>query len=575
MEFWDTNSILNNIAMKKLLLSIITVFLIATGCQKLDLNPLSEGSSENWYSNENEIVLALNDLYRGALWHVEGTRLFNTDRWTDDWNQREYLYDWVAGSITGEWADTRNTWMNTYRGINRANTILNSLDKAVGNVSEERLNQLRGEASFFRACFYSYLIFLYGDVPLVTDYLTIEEAFATGRTDKAIILEQIYRDFDMAIEHLPDSDNERVSKGAAYAFKARIATWMLDYPTARDAAKSCMDMGVYSLDPEYGRLFLSTTNTSPEFIFIIPRSEQLTGENMGGGSFLPRYIGGTSTAQPSWELFCAYTCTDGLPVDESPLFDPQNPFKNRDPRLTELVPEFGTPFHGFVYDPGATHVLELETGRMVANPETQLASQFASYNGLTLKKGVDEAFANRRADPNIIIMRYADVLLMYAEAKIELNEIDESTLNAINQVRARAYKVSPVQTTRYPVVTELNQAALRTILRMERRTELPWENRRWFDLIRWKLAEIVMKRPVYALPIKAGLEANIASGDYFFPKGALPEIDENGLVDFSAMYQTGKIRAVVPRNFTDRQYLFPIPSREVIINENIEQNPGY
>src|SRR5690606_15676720 len=172
---------------------------------------------------------------------VEGTRLFNTDRWTDDWNQREYLYDWVAGSITGEWADTRNTWMNTYRGINRANTILNSLDKAVGNVSEERLNQLRGEASFFRACFYSYLIFLYGDVPLVTDYLTIEEAFATGRTDKTIILEQIYRDFDMAIEHLPDSDNERVSKGAAYAFKARIATWMLDYPTARDAAKSCMD----------------------------------------------------------------------------------------------------------------------------------------------------------------------------------------------------------------------------------------------------------------------------------------------------------------------------------------------
>src|SRR5690606_22287530 len=149
MEFWDTNSILNNIAMKKLLLSIITVFLIATGCQKLDLHRLSEGSSEYWYSNENEIALALNDLYRGALWHVEGTRLFNTDRWTDDWNQREYLYDWVAGSITGEWADTRNTWMNTYRGINRANTILNSLDKAVGNVSEERLNQLRGEASFF------------------------------------------------------------------------------------------------------------------------------------------------------------------------------------------------------------------------------------------------------------------------------------------------------------------------------------------------------------------------------------------------------------------------------------------
>src|SRR5690606_38738698 len=191
MEFWDTNSILNNIAMKKLLLSIITVFLIATGCQKLDLIPLSEGSSENWYSNENEIVLALNDLYRGALWHVESWRLFNTDRFSDDWNQREYLYDWVAGSVTGEWGGTKNTWENTYKGIARANTILRQLEKAEGVVSQERLNQFIGEASFFRAAFYSYLVFLYGDVPLITDYITIDEAFATGRTPKAEVLEQI------------------------------------------------------------------------------------------------------------------------------------------------------------------------------------------------------------------------------------------------------------------------------------------------------------------------------------------------------------------------------------------------
>lgn len=563
--------------MKKLLISIISVLFMAMGCQNLDLHPLSEGSSENWYKNDNEITLALNDLYRDAIWYVEGRRLYNTDRWTDDWNQREYLYDWVAGSITGEWPDTRNTWANTYKGITRANTILSSLDNAGGNLSEDRINQLRGEASFFRACFYSYLIFLYGDVPLITEYITIEQAFATGRTDKTIVLEQIYRDFDVAIEYLPinSTGDQRVTKGAAYAFKARTATWMLDYETAKEAAGKCIDLSVYSLDPEYGRLFHSTTNISPEFIFVIPRSEVLTGTNMAGSSFLPRFLGGTSTAQPSWELFCAYTCTDGLPIDESNLFDPQNPFKNRDPRLSELVPEFGTSFHGFIFDPGATHIMNLTTNTMIVNQETQLTSQFASYNGLILKKGVDEAFANKRADPNIIIMRYADVLLMYAEAKIELNEIDNSTLDAINQVRARAYKVMPSQTSRYPAVTETDQSKLRKILRMERRAELAWENRRWFDLIRWRIAEIAMKRPVYALPIKAGLEANIASGDYFFPQGALPEIDENGLVDFSVMYETGKIRRVVPRNFSNRQYLFPLPSREVMINDNIEQNPEY
>lgn len=563
--------------MKKLILSSISVLVLFVGCQRLDLDPLSEGSSENWYKNENEIVLALNELYRGALWHVEATRLYNTDRWTDDWNQREYLYDWVAGSITGEWADANSTWNNTYKGIARANTILNSIDNAEGNIPQERLDQLRGEASFFRAAFYSYLIFLYGDVPLVTNYISIDEAFATGRTDKNTVLEQVYQDFDVAIEFLPIdySVQQRVTKGAAYAFKARTAIWMLDYPTARDAAKACMDLGVYALDEDYARLFYSTTNESPEFVFQLPRSEELTGSNMGGGSFLPRFLAGTSTAQPSWELFCAYTCTDGLPIDESPLFDPQNPFKDRDPRLSELVPAFGSAFHGYIYNPGATHILEIATNRSIVNQESLLNSQFASYNGLILKKGVDEAYVAKRADPNVLIMRYADVLLMYAEAKIELGEIDASTWEAINLVRARAYKVPVSQISRYPAVSEADQAKLRTILRTERRAELAWENRRWFDLIRWRLAEVAITRPVYALPVKAGLEANIASGDYFFPNGALPQVDENGLVDFSDLHDTGKIRAVVPRTFNPRQYLFPIPAREVLINDNIDQNPDY
>src|SRR5690606_22997032 len=261
----------------------------------------------------------------GALWYVESTRLYNTDRWTDDWNQREYLYDWVAGSITGEWSDAKNTWTNTYKGIARANSLLSSLEHAVDNIPEKRLNQLRGEASFFRACFYSYLVFLYGDVPLVTDYITIDEAFATGRTDKAVVLEQIYKDFDVAIGYLPVGSGEvhRATKGAAYAFKARIATWMLDYPTARDAAKGCMDLGVYSLHPDYYDLFQKSVTASPELIFSLLRSRELEGTGLNAASFVTRTSGGTATAQPSWELFATYTCTDGLPVDESPLFDPQ------------------------------------------------------------------------------------------------------------------------------------------------------------------------------------------------------------------------------------------------------------
>lgn len=565
--------------MKKSILSIIALILLTTtGCQKLDLNPLSEGSSENWYKNENEIVLALNDLYRGALWPIESNRLFHTDRFTDDWNQRESIYEWIAGSITSEFGDAVRTWGDSYKGIARATAILNSLDNAAGNIQQDRLNQLKGEASFFRACFYSYLVFLYGDVPLVTDYMTIEEAFETGRTDKAVVLEQIYKDFDVAIQYLPVSSTgvQRATKGAAYAFKARIATWMLDYPTARDAAKACMDLRVYSLHADYRELFLKSTTASPELIFTIPRSRELEGAGLNAASFVTRTSGGTATAQPSWELFATYTCRDGLPIDQSPLFDPQNPFKNRDPRCAATNVEFGTPHLGFIYDPGVAQVLNLTTNQMVTNRDALLNDQFAAYNGMCLRKFVDQSWADlRETDMDLKLMRYADVLLMYAEAKIELNEIDASTLAALNQVRARAYKVNTSQTTLYPSITETDQVKLRKIFRMERRVELAWEGRRWFDLIRWRLAEVSLTRPVYALPIRVGLIQNIASGDYFWPKNTVPKIDDNGLADFTDMYATGKIRAVVPRNFSNRQYLYPIPFREVLINKNITQNPGY
>lgn len=565
--------------MKKTIITIVSALLIITGCQDLDLNPLSEGSSENWYNNETEIRMALNDLYREDLWYVEGFRLFSTDRYSDDWNQRNQLYDWAAGSISSDWSEGENTWLNSYKGIARANTILNSLDKAKDNVSEEKLNQFKGEASFFRACFYSYLIFLYGDVPFITEYISIDDAFEIGRTDKDIILEQVYEDFDQAIEYLPASYGYEVqyaTKGAAYAFKARIATWMLDYATARDAAKGCIDLGVYSLEPDFSTLFLSMTHTSPELIFTIPRSKELTGNAFTAKSFYIRNAGGTAVAQPSWELFFAFTCTDGLPIDESPLFDLQQPFLNRDPRCAETCVEFGTEWLGYIYDPGKEKVLNLATNKEVKNKDTQLNEQYSAYNGMCLKKGVDEEWIDDKlTDTDLKLMRYADVLLMYAEAKMELNEIDASALSAINQVRARAYDVAQTETDMYPAVTENNQAKLRTIIRNERRVELAWENRRWFDLIRWKLADVALNRPVYALPTKTGLAENIASGDYFFPKDVIPEIDENGLVDLSKMYATGKIRAVVERTFPSRQYLFPIPAKEIIINENLIQNSGY
>jgi hypothetical protein len=567
--------------MKKIMLStLMTVLLFFTGCQNLDLNPLSEGSTENWNSNETELRMSLDDLYRGALWYWECMRLFHTDRYTDDWSQREYVYDWIAGTYNGETSYVETMWLNTYKAIARANTILISLEHAKGNIPDDLLEQFEGEACFFRAVFYSYLIFLWGDVPFYTDYLSLDEAYTMGRTDKNVVLKAIYEDFDRAIEYLPRTYSSgllRATKGAAYAFKARTATWMLDYSTAATAAKACMDLGVYSLHPDFGELFLTKTRKSDELIFTVPRSKDLLDNSESCASMYTRNAGGTATAQPSLELFCAFPCTDGKPIDESPLFDLKEPFKNRDPRCAYTCVEFGTAHLGFIYNPGTTTVMNLSTNRSVTNKDSQLSDQYAAYSGMCLKKGVDEEWTDDKAtEKSSVIMRYADVLLMYAEAKMELNEIDASALDAINQVRARAYKCKVTETAKYPAVTETDQVKLRKIIRTERRCELAWENRRWFDIIRWRLIETVMQRPLYGLPAKAGLTANIASGDYFFPKGIKINIDENGCPDFSSLAATNKFRQIFERSVPTRQYLLPIPSKELAINKNLEpQNPGY
>lgn len=565
--------------MKNKIFTAILGIVLFTSCADLDLNPLSEGSSENWYADEIEINMSLNDLYREYLWDRESN--FEMDRMTDDWTQRQAINAFVEGTITSEWSVPGNLWLNTYKGITRANTILNNLQKVEGVIPQMKYEQFAGEARFMRAALYSRLIFHFGDVPYYTEAPSIEEAFEMGRTDKDFILEKVYEDFDLAIQYLPatysNNDLRRATKGAAMAFKARTALYFSDWVIVRDAAKACIDLGGYSLHPNFSEYFLSKTKKSTETIFALPRLFEL-GSSWASKNFFTRTAGGSAVAQPSWDLFCSFLCTDGLPIDESPLYNPHEPFKNRDPRCAMTIVEFGTEHLGYIYDPNpyTTKVLNVATGTMVSNKANKAVDRYASYNGLELKKGVDEDWSDDyETDFDIIIMRYADVLLMYAEAKIELNEIDNSVLNAINQVRARAYGVNVSATNSYPAVTATSQAKLRSILRVERRSEFGWENRRYYDLIRWEIADKALTRPIYGLLDVTDLKKKVVDkGLWFFPE--TPEIDEDGVPDFKPMYDAGLIKLLVERNFDKtRQYLWPIPSKEVQINENLIQNTGY
>ena len=125
------------------------------------------------------------------------------------------------------------------------------------------------------------------------------------------------------------------------------------------------------------------------------------------------------------------------------------------------------------------------------------------------------------------IMRYGDVLLMYAEAKMEMNQIDQSVFDALNALRARAYKCGINETSKYPAITEANQTKLRRIIRNERRIELAWENRRWFDLIRWRVCEEALTMPCYGVPANATRKANEKTPYWFFPEGFKPRMTES------------------------------------------------
>jgi hypothetical protein len=561
------------------IIAIGVACLFLNACVDLNLNPLSEGSSGNWNSTEDEVQFSVNNFYSDAFWgHPK-------DDLTDDLTYRDQLRATTAGTITSEWDQSQELWVNSYKGISRANMLLATIDRAEGNIDPVRMERYKAETRFFRAYLYSRLIFHFGNV-IYNDKPVMLNDDVRSRTDKGEILKKIYEDFDYAIEILPvgyGGETRRATKGAAYALKARIALQSGDWAIARDAALRCMELGEYELNFNFGDLFRPTTKNTEasrkENIWVVPFTEfnEHLNERFDPRNLLPRMATGFAAENPTWALFCSFLCTDGKPIDESPLFDRSQPFLNRDPRCAETIVEFGTQFLGYTYDPHPdAELIRNPAGTRVPNNDCRFVSQYASYFGLLYKKGVDETWLNYgwRSTSDVIIIRYADVLLMYAEAKIELNEIDQSVRDAMNDVRARAYGVKKENTAAYPAITGNSQQELRKILRIERRMEFAKEGLRYYDLIRWELAEKALARPLYGMIdfFDNSAQATVARNNWFF--GETPPVDEDGIADFSSLAAKGLARQLVVRVFPTRQYLWPIPKTEVLVY-GLEQNEGY
>ena len=555
--------------------------------------------------------MSLNDLYRTAFFPIDG------DTWADDVVSRNGTQFTFNGSLTAENSTIITHWENYYKGIARCLRILNNLDKARElGIPESKLAQYEGEANFYIGFAYGMLAFRWGDVILDKTGMTLEEAYSATRSPKSDVLSYSYECLDKAADLLPASypgELEGFTSGAAKAFKARIAIYNGDYATAAAASKACIDEGTYSLHPNYGDLF--TASFSKEWILAFKGDLNLKVYYWFASNavrYLPRLASGYGQNNPGHELICAYNCIDGLPIDESPLYNPKAIFDNRDPRMAMTIVPFAQPesecvkngtykpedfaHMGVEYspDPSKNKVIRFSDGAMVYNNDSKACALHAAYNGFLFKKFVDPATwtpANALKAPNAYpYMRYGDVLLMYAEAMNETGKLTQDILDqTINKLRERAYAGTGIN---YPRAMLKSQAENRTLIRTERFVEMAAEGWRYEDLIRWRIAEVVFNRPVFYLertwsnsatwngdlsttPAEfQKLVKNWNDGNY--PIGGIPEIDENGIADIRFMEKAGYVVKATDRKFDpSRDYLWPIPSGDRLVNSNLTQNPGY
>ncbi len=544
-----------------------------TGCHTLDLNPLSEASTGTFYSNQTELELAVNDLYRIAFWNNDN-ELFSDN----EWHRGQLTNAVIGGTMNADDAAVQTYWLNCYKAIARANSFLANKDRAVANTPQSVMLRLEAEMRLIRAYQYSRLITHFGDVPFLTSPVALEESYDVQRTGKDEILAFIFTELDFAAANLPvtygAAETKRFTRGAALAVKARTALYLGKWEVARQAAEGVMKLGAgYALHGSYQQLFTKAGETSRELVISVPRDEKQQVFNGSGyvQDNISRNAGGFGAQLPTRDILDAYECTDGKPINESALYDPKMPFKNRDPRLTASIVEFNTQWLGYNYSPhpDSLTIFSSKENKKVPNKDSRAVAAFASFTGFLWKKGIDQTWPDRLVEDNdAIIIRYAEILLTYAEAKIELGQIDESVLNAINQIRARAYGVSVEQTTLYPAVVTMDAALLKKILRRERRVEFPREGLRYMDLIRWKLAEKALSRPVIGLPDPT------AQNRTKWPFPGVTPIDEDGIADYSGF--GADVKVLSQRSFDKtRQYLWPIPAVERRVNTNIIQNTGY
>ncbi len=355
-------------------------------------------------------------------------------------------------------------WNDSYSGIFRANILLEKLPDIEMDATTK--SNFAAEAKFLRGLYYFTLIISYGDVPLVTEILTREEYGQLARTNQDIVYAQVEQDLQEAIAVLPVSYSDpseigRATKGAALGLLSRVYLYQKKWSESAKASEDVMGLNTYDLVDNYGSMFDGKNENSEESLFEMQSVARAPGgvwegssENLYSFMWSPM-IGWANWYTPGEELIQSFEAND----------------MRRKASLL-LV--------------GANDSIDLDAdGKLNPFPDPDAGSNTVYFTDSNVRKFLPEGRSLSDAnnyDINFPIIRYAEILLNYAEALNELNRPSDALI-PLNEVRMRAS---------LPPVTNINQGELRNIIYHERRIELVFEGHRFFDLKRQGRAPAVL-----------------------------------------------------------------------------------
>ena len=540
--------------MKKIIYILVAI-LALNSCDVLDMKPLDKVSDADVWEDSALIELYVNASYNSI--NHEFSQHMLSDASDETYCIHNWANFWViqkgemtSDNVTGI-SEKINYWKSAYSNIRTINVFFDRIDDAP--VETDLKNRMKGEMKFIRAWIYANLIWRYGDVPLITDFLELNQDYKVKRDSYSDCVDFITKELDEAMTWLPAKSSSetlgRATGDACKALKARVLLYAASeqnnpshskekWEAAAEATKAVLDAG-YSLGNDYQSVFLEdndeiifaryfTQANSTDFMLFNGRngSNGWTGEN------------------PTQNLVNAYEMTNGelpylneeLPLKINPAsgYDESNPYAGRDPRLDASILHDGSMWAG----------RETETWHGgLDSPESSIGSWNASKTAYAFKKFMVESIppsgSSVKPENPWIFFRLAEFYLNYAEIMYELGN-EEQAREYVNKVRAR-------QSVNMPPVTASGEK-LRDKIRNERRVELAFEGHRFFDVRRWCIADETENRDLLAMNIQKQADGT----------------------------KTYEVTMLLKRSFLEQHKLVPIPRTEIDKSEgSLVQNPGY